>query len=99
MEANIVAGDKTEVQTPIAGRVLNISKEGLCLRTSFKAAVSALISLSVDCWEHDSLCLAEIVWQAEEPQGYLYGLRIRRWSYLDSFLENEINMRGIPTSA
>lgn len=99
-QANIVGTDGMLMEEFSSGRVVNISKEGLCLETTFLAEVKALLSLVIYFEGRDSLCLAQIVWKSINQNEARYGLRIQHWTFLDPSLELEMaRSRDVPNPA
>ena len=97
---SIIAADNGTVDMNARGTVLNMSREGLCMRMQFNASVGSIVSVGIVFRDHDSLLLSEVMWKREENAQFLYGLKIKKWCYLDSALERELEDKSLrPDSA
>jgi hypothetical protein len=94
-DVSIVAADGSSVDGSTRGLVLNISKDGLCLKTVFQADVRSLISVSIIFGGYDSLVLTEVMWKRPDGSHVQYGLRFKQWSYLDPLLEGELAAKSV----
>lgn len=95
----IIAAEKDLPDELNKGQGLNISQDGICLKTLLDIPVTGLVSLSCSFAGRDSQFVGEVVWKKLDPDGYIYGLKIKRWAYLDPLLEREINPDLFPFSA
>lgn len=95
-EVEIVAVDGNAFDESPKGQAVNISRNGLCLTTPFSVPISTLLSLSISFAGRDSHFLGEIVWKKDHGDGAMYGLHIKRWSYLDPLLDREITPELTP---
>jgi hypothetical protein len=96
--AAIVATDGSGLNADVTCVIVNMSKEGMCLKTTLDAPVAAFISVSIDCAGHDSLMLAQVMWRKATGNVLLYGLKIKNWSYLDAALDRALR-NASPKSA
>lgn len=69
---------------------LDISRQGLRLRTAYTVNVGTLLSAIVYYRGQGSVCLCEVVWKREIAGEFLYGLYIEEWPQLDSALEAQL---------
>ncbi len=98
-EVAIVATEGSGGAEIMRGESINISKNGLCLKTDYEASISSLLFLSIVYGGRDSLFLAEVVWRTPKDKGFIYGLHIRHWTHLDPTLEREVMDRPLPVSS
>lgn len=89
-QVKIVASDRNDSDEIKLGQAINISKDGVCMKTTFCVPVSSVLFLSITYGGQDSLFLAEVVWKNTRDNGYLYGLHIVNWTSLDELLEHNI---------
>lgn len=88
--AAVVAADGNDVSNRVGASVINVSSDGLCLKTQFETSVDSLISIVIDFQEHDSLLLAQVMWRKTDGNSFQYGMKIKGWSYLDFSLEQAL---------
>jgi hypothetical protein len=88
LPVSIVTSLGAETRESAEGTTVNISRDGMCLETDFKAPVASLVFLSVEYAGRDSLLLGEVVWRTEGSARHTYGLRIRHWTFLDAALDS-----------
>jgi hypothetical protein len=66
---------------------LDVSRQGLRLKTSYAVKVGTLLSAIVYFRGAGSVCLCQVVWKREEMGQFLYGLYIEEWPQMDSVLD------------
>lgn len=89
-QIKIVASDRNDPEEIMKGVAINISKDGVCLKTNYQAPVAALLFLAVAYGGRDSLFLAEVIWKNKIDDQFMYGMHIVNWTFLDFQLERDI---------
>ncbi len=72
---------------PIAGQATEISLEGLRLAIAFDVPEGCTIVLQLNYLENDSVCVGEVKWKSRDGANCIYGVHIKKWSYLDPDLK------------
>ena len=93
-------GDDPEIppdEPVVRGMALDVSRQGLRLRSAYNVNVGSFISAILYYKGHDSLALCEVMWKRVEQGQFLYGLFIREWSALDPDLATALATMETPT--
>ena len=72
---------------PIAGQATEISLEGLRLAIAFDVPEGCTIVLQLNYLDNDSVCVGEVKWKSRDGVNCIYGVHIKKWSYLDPDLK------------
>ncbi|MCG3204287.1 MAG: hypothetical protein KCHDKBKB_01002 [Elusimicrobia bacterium] len=83
-----VSGNRAGDQ--IAGKVVNISKEGIGVLLRAEIPSRTQVALTIYSEEDQSVASGELIWSKEMPEGILHGIRIIQWSYLEPSIENQL---------
>lgn len=78
-------------QAVIEAESLDISKQGLRIKTSYNVSVKSNLSVIVYHKRHQSVALCQVVWKREMIREFVYGLYIKEWSELDKDLLARLN--------
>lgn len=89
-EVDIVLLDGQKAGDQISGRVINISREGIGIATSTDLQVGSQLSLTIYVNDYESACTGHVIWTKELDGQRIYGIKIPRWSHLESALEREL---------
>lgn len=90
LDVDIVILSGKRAGDEIPGKVVNVSKEGLCLQMPPDIPLEEQLSLVVYCDDSDSLCVGKIIWKKEAGEKTNYGIHVLYWSYLDPQLERQL---------
>jgi len=80
----------------VRGMALDVSRQGLRLRSAYNVNVGSFISAILYFKGHESLALCEVMWKRVEQGQFLYGLFIREWSGLDPELSSALGSMESP---
>ncbi len=86
-------GDDPQIpptESIVPATALDISKEGLRLKSHYAAAVGSFVSAIVYFKGQGSVCLCEIKWKREDGNSLLYGLYVKEWCTLDPSLARKL---------
>lgn len=80
----------SQYEAVIPGTALDISRQGLRLKTMYSVQPNSLLSAIVYYRGQGSVCLCKVMWKREEMGEFVYGLFIEEWPQLDSALEEQL---------
>ena len=94
MRANLYDAVESTGKEIVSGRAVNISRCGMMLKIDFEAPLGSLHVMAVSYGDFESICLAQVVWKDRRDEFTVYGLDIKRWSYMDPALERLFESHG-----
>jgi hypothetical protein len=87
----------------ISGEALDVSRTGMRLQTPYHVPVGSAVSVLVYHKGLSSLCMGNVVWRREAPEGgFLYGLYVDSWTTISrplSILFAATNAADAPAQA
>jgi hypothetical protein len=75
----------------IPATALDISRQGLRLKTAYTVRMGSLLSAIVYFKGAGSVCLCKVVWKREEMGEMTYGLFIEEWPQINPALDEKLN--------
>lgn len=85
----------SQFEAVIPAVALDISRQGLRLRTTYAVELNSLLSAIVYFRGQGSVCLCKVMWKRDEMGEHLYGLFIEEWPQIDPSLERQLKAMEI----
>ena len=78
----------------VKAEAMDVSMHGLRIKTTYDVPTGSLVSVVFYFQNRESVCLCEVVWKRQIMGENVYGLFLKKWSFLDRSLDETLQALG-----
>lgn len=89
-DVDVVLLSGTKSGDQFASKVINVSKDGLCVLMPRELQGGDRLFLTIYTGDDNSMCDGKVIWQREIKGQAVCGIKILSWTYMDATLERSL---------